>query len=308
MTGPAVTGPLASYVPGEWYAVIGDRVRLLLPASERARVARLWELVEEGAGVDDVLDLLVSRGLRDLPAFVLIGPAGDQTRVLARGDVVCTVLADGEDVRIEGHDRPWAEERLARPARVRVEVAPDDGGAPLPAGPGLVRLARYDEPPVTVVPAGDGRDPETVPVPLASSDHDGLTVAPTPAPAPGSAAPPRRPVARLLLPTGDAVVVDRAVLVGRAPQLDRFASTEEPQLVTVPSPQQEVSATHLEVRPGSGADHGSAVATDLGSTNGTLVEQPGLPAEPLRAGVPVQLVPGALLDLGDGVTIRVTSP
>ena len=54
--------------------------------------------------------------------------------------------------------------------------------------------------------------------------------------------------------------------------------TDQPRLVTVPSPHQEISSTHLEVRPGSGADHGSAVVTDLGSTNGTVLAQPGLDA------------------------------
>jgi pSer/pThr/pTyr-binding forkhead associated (FHA) protein len=78
--------------------------------------------------------------------------------------------------------------------------------------------------------------------------------------------------------------------------------------VTVPSPQQEISSTHLEVRPGSGADHGSAVVTDLGSTNGTVLVQPGLAPEDLQPGVPVQLLPGAILDLGDGITIQVTNP
>ena len=75
----------------------------------------------------------------------------------------------------------------------------------------------------------------------------------------------------------------------------------------MPSPHQEISSTHLEIRPGSGADHGSAVVTDLGSTNGTLVVQPGLPAEDLQPGIAVQLLPGAIVDLGEGVTIQVTT-
>ena len=88
----------------------------------------------------------------------------------------------------------------------------------------------------------------------------------------------------------------------------RFSSTEQPRLVTVPSPQQEISSTHVEVRPGTGADHGSAVVTDLGSTNGTVLVQPGLPPESLTPGIPVQLLPGAVIDLGDGLSITVTRP
>ena len=58
-------------------------------------------------------------------------------------------------------------------------------------------------------------------------------------------------------------------------------------MVTVPSPHQEISSTHCEIRPGAGVDHGAAVVTDLGSTNGTVLVQPGLGPEDLRPGVPV---------------------
>jgi len=95
-------------------------------------------------------------------------------------------------------------------------------------------------------------------------------------------------------------------VVGRAPRLPADGD-DDTRLVTVPSPHQEISSTHLEIRPGSGADHGSAVVTDLGSTNGTLVVQPGLPAEDLQPGIAVQLLPGAIVDLGEGVTIQVAT-
>ncbi len=151
-------------------------------------------------------------------------------------------------------------------------------------------------------------------------DHDGMTGAagiepddfarqhpgiPGQQPAPSVTS---RPVARLVLSSGETVEVDRAVLVGRAPEARRFGSHEQPRMITVPSPHQEISSTHLEVRPGSGADHGSAVVTDMGSTNGTVLVQPGLPPEDLQPGIAVQLIPGAIIDLGDGVTIQVTNP
>jgi hypothetical protein len=117
-----------------------------------------------------------------------------------------------------------------------------------------------------------------------------------------------RPVASLVFSTGDVVSVDRTVLVGRAPEARRFASHDQPHVVTVASPLQEISSTHLEIRPGAGADHGSAIVTDLGSTNGTVLAQPGLEPEELTPGIAVSLVPGAVLDLGDGVTIQVTNP
>ena len=150
------------------------------------------------------------------------------------------------------------------------------------------------------------------------SDHDGMTRAGL-APGelerqqpgiPGQPQPPSvtRPVAKLLVSSGETVDVDRVVLVGRAPEARRFTSTEQPRLITVPSPLHEISSTHVEIRPGSGADHGSAVVTDMGSTNGTVLVQPGLGPEELKPGIAVQLIPGAVVNLGDGVTIQVARP
>jgi hypothetical protein len=115
-------------------------------------------------------------------------------------------------------------------------------------------------------------------------------------------------VATLAFSSGERIDVDRPILIGRAPRARQHPSSMDPRLVNVPSPHQEISSTHLEVRPGAGADHGSAVVTDLGSTNGTVLVQPGLPPEDLLAGITVLLQPGAILDLGDGVTIQVSTP
>ena len=120
------------------------------------------------------------------------------------------------------------------------------------------------------------------------------------------AMPPESPgaVARLAVSTGEVVDVDRPVLLGRDPHPDA-AGEGEPRLVSLPSPSREISATHLEVRPGAGPDAGTVVATDLGSTNGTVVVQPGMPREELAAGVPTALLPGTVVDLGDGISIEV---
>jgi len=157
--------------------------------------------------------------------------------------------------------------------------------------------------------------PDPTPV---SGDHDGMTrgggfedeVGPTPPGIPGQPQAPSitRPVATLVISGGESVEVDRVVLIGRAPEARRFTADEQPRLVTVPSPLHEISSTHIEVRPGSGVDHGSAVVTDLGSTNGTVLVQPGLDPEELQRGVAVQLIPGAIISLGDGVTIQVMNP
>jgi len=178
--------------------------------------------------------------------------------------------------------------------------------------------------PEAVAPMSFG-EPEDDPTPTGEtpvvdepwSDNDGQTQAGVPVPdfdrppIPGQEMAPdvvSQPVASLVFSTGDVVAVDRTVLVGRAPEARRFASHDQPHVVTVASPHQEISSTHLEIRPGAGADHGSAIVTDLGSTNGTVLAQPGLDPEELKAGIAVSLIPGAVLDLGDGVTIQVTNP
>lgn len=398
-----------SYRPGEWYGVLGDDTVLLLPPDERTRAAALWSLVDGGASTDDLVDALLSGGLRALPAFVLATTADDgATRLLVRGRVRVTVAADGETVEVDGASAStWVERSWVSVSGLSVVLDERPAGPDLLATTGLVRLSRLQHPaeaagtgPVAVAAADDEPDdfgpehetelsevadeddepatpatattpvpppppapptpstgpadlpppppgpppstppaappvapaappvppppappaPPAPPTPGEASDHDGETRAGALDPAPFERKPSgipgqpqapavtSRPVARLVISDGETVDVDRAVLVGRAPEARRFTSTEQPRLVTVPSPQQEISSTHLEVRPGSGADHGLAVVTDLGSTNGTVLVQPGLGPEDLQPGVAVQLIPGAVIDLGDGVTIQVARP
>lgn len=296
-----------SYQPGDWYAVFGPHVAVALPPGARSRVAALWEVVDAGAELGETLDALLAEGLRDLPDLALVADSDDGTTAIVRGAGRVHLAVDGEVVHVTAEGATtWVERSVQGVTWVRIDTGAAAVGddAPGELTSGLVRIGSAE----CLL-----RDAEP------RADHDGLTHTSDPEatglmpPLPGipgqPPAPPvtARPVARLLFSSGEDVAVDRAVLVGRDPQADRLATTDEPRLVAVPSPHQEVSSTHLEVRPGSGADHGSAVATDLGSTNGTLIQQPGLPIEPLRAGVTVQLIPGAVIDLGDGVTVQVVN-
>ena len=363
----------SSYRPGPWFGVFGSATTLLVPGSEKEHVAALWARIDDGAGFDEVLDLLLAPGLTALTGFVLLGTDDTTTLLLVRGPVLVTGAADGEPVRVDGRDaRTWVERSLdaveslqhrRRPDRTTTTATsrpprrprgPADrhragarrsrrpAGAPRrrPA-PSSERRTRSSRPPSTTRPTPPGsttpvRSTSRVPPPLlptvappvasvvsaadppAAADHDGLTAVGAPEadpawsglpdlpeepPAPGVA-----PVARLLISNGEVVEVDRAILIGRAPEARRFTSTDQPRLVRVPSPLHEISSTHVEVRPGSGADHGSAVVTDMGSTNGTVIDQPGLGPESLKPGIAVQLIPGATINLGDGVTIQVARP
>ena len=251
--------------------------------------------------------------------------SGDQTRVLLRGAVSAHFATADDVVHLDGNGAAtWVERTLIGVTRIRLEVdasaEPTTDDDLLVAG-GLVRLSTAEQPPSPAEPdrlTAEAEIETAIAIAAAALDPDrpddtrdtragGVDPATLGTPLPGiSGQPPAppvtaRPVARLLVPQGESVDVDRVVLVGRAPEVRRADGVEPPRLVPVAGPHQEISSTHLEVRPGSGADHGSAVVTDLGSTNGTLLVQPGLPPEDLKAGIGVQLLPGAVLDLGDGV-------
>ncbi|GAA1927272.1 FHA domain-containing protein [Nocardioides hwasunensis] len=396
----------ARFATGDWYAVVGEHVTVLLPGSQRGRVAGLWDLADAGADADAVLDALLAGGLSSLDHFALVAHGDDATRVIVRGAPSAAVSAtDGDDIVSAVPGTAWAERLVTGVTSIRVTLT-GDGAAEHLLTPGLSRVSVVEfgapaapsgssateapaatfapveqpteesveqtevepapspepepapsvepepepfvpEPAVEVDPLGVDPQPhvpafvpEPEPVhaaplsfgepavdptptgenPLVDeswSEHDGHTQAgaPTPdferPPIPGQEIAPdvvAHPVASLIFSTGDVVLVDRTVLVGRAPEARRFASHDQPHVVSVPSPQQEISSTHLEIRPGAGADHGAAIATDLGSTNGTVLAQPGLDPEELKPGIAVSLIPGAVLDLGDGVTIQVTNP
>ncbi|GAA1442339.1 hypothetical protein GCM10009641_56660 [Mycobacterium cookii] len=355
------------FAAGDWYAVAGDRVTVLLPGSQRDRVAHLWDLTDSGADVDTVLDALLAGGLSSLDHFALVAHGDDATRLIVRGAPTATVSSpSGDDLVSATPGTAWAErlvtgvtslrvtltgdgeaDRVLTPGLARVSVvefgAPAPTGTPAPAAapatvavePEPVAHEPEPEPPVAepepvvepepaaAAPLHFG-EPDDDPTPTGETpvvqdewyDRDGQTQVGGPVPdfdrppVPGQEVAPEvvsHPVASLIFSTGDVVAVDRTVLVGRAPEARRFASHDQPHVVTVASPQQEISSTHLEIRPGAGADHGSAIATDLGSTNGTVLAQPGLEPEELTPGIAVSLIPGAVLDLGDGVTIQVTN-
>ena len=103
---------------------------------------------------------------------------------------------------------------------------------------------------------------------------------------------------------GSSAEVDRPVLIGRAPSGDRSRS-RTPRLMTVPSPNHDISRTHLEVVP----DDWQIVVTDLNSTNGTILVPPGGgDGQQLAPGEPVPVPVGTVMELGDGVSVLIDFP
>lgn len=101
--------------------------------------------------------------------------------------------------------------------------------------------------------------------------------------------------------SGDDIPLDVPVLLGRRPAVRRFDSGVAPRLLSVPSPTQEVSATHLRIEQSGDA----AVVTDLRSTNGTVVLRPGAQAVRLRPGESAVVLAGTVVEIGDGNIIEI---
>ncbi|WP_203581049.1 FHA domain-containing protein [Microbacterium hibisci] len=172
--------------------------------------------------------------------------------------------------------------------------------------------------------AGDLASGAPAPAPPAG-DHDGATIslaqaralreaaarggagaaASVPLPADAAAAPlapPRSPApGRIRVSTGQVLPLDRTVVIGRRPRSTRVSGTDLPHLVAVDSPQQDISRSHVELR----VEGESIVATDLRTTNGTTLLRAGADPVRLHPGEGTVVVPGDVLDLGDGITVAI---
>ena len=125
-----------------------------------------------------------------------------------------------------------------------------------------------------------------------------------PAPLSGQLIPVPRPVlAMLTLSTGVSVPVRGDIVIGRAPSAQPGG---EPGalLLEVPSPTHLVSRSHLSITTAGW----NVLTCDLSSNNGTVLLRPGMPAVLLAAALPTPLYVGDLLDVGDGVILRVEPP
>lgn len=145
---------------------------------------------------------------------------------------------------------------------------------------------------------------------MARSISNSLSKLPPPVAPPVSTAPPGMPVfatpeqvaratrGRAVLSTGPVIELDRNVIIGRLPRAARITG-EMPHLVAVPSPQQDISRNHLEIR----VEGSTVTVVDLDSTNGSFLHRMG--AEPVRLhpNEPTVVVSGDVIDIGDNVTV-----
>lgn len=248
------------------------------------------------------------------------------------GDVSAETLAPAYDTVAEDSGRAAPDEEFGPLWGSTVATPPTsaarDEGTPISSLPSFTppdQPAPGAEDPSSPPPSVQGPPPSKTPpaateVPPASApapgDHDGATVsvaalrAMTSAPPAAAGEAPSTPSfasadqlakerkGRAVVSTGAVVTLDKNVIIGRTPKASRVTG-EMPHLVTVPSPSQDISRSHCELR----VEGTAVVAIDLNTTNGTLVLRPGADPVRLHPGEPHVLLTGDVIDLGDGVTI-----
>lgn len=218
---------------------------------------------------------------------------------------------------------PYDEKRM-RIARKTVKAEPVHSRAELPSlatrrdpvaqpeyrpgnriSAGVVGAVRTPDPasgtPVAPVPT-PAASPAPAPAPAASpapAPAPAPTPVPAPAPAPAAPAPaapapapiPAPAALALRFDTGETVVVDRAVLIGRNPDA---AAHPDARAVSLPDTTRTLSKTHALLRP----VEGGIEIVDLRSTNGCAVRSGGEESE-IPAGGSAAAHAGDTVRLGD---------
>ncbi|WP_309066656.1 FHA domain-containing protein [Microbacterium sp.] len=238
----------------------------------------------------------------------------DATPSAGESAVAAAEPADAQDAAqsAPADDGSAPDEAGAAPDDVQHTLVPDD----LTYAPAAEETVHVTPPPPTAPLLSTPPAPPAAPAPPALGnlgDHDGATIslaearrlrAGTSAPdAPTAVLPtvdaPAATNGRVRLSTGQVVELDRPVIIGRRPRSTRASGDSMPHLVAVESPQQDISRSHLEIRP----EGDSVVVIDLHTTNGSTLIRPGTDPVRLHPGEHTLVLDGDTVDLGDGVTL-----
>ncbi|MFT3861072.1 FHA domain-containing protein [Micropruina sp.] len=277
-------GATYSYAPGGALAVCGPRVAALvdLPA-EAGLVPGLYELVSSPEGtLDEVLELLVTPGLRAVQQFALAEPTDEGLRVLVRGGY--RVEAGGQVIEGKGL---WTDRIVAADRYCLVDPQSGEGRLALPLPAGVVLAGRVSRsfgssigparPDVPAAPAAG--TPQPVPAPIAAED---ASVAPVAAPAVGAPFAATPSVASPFAPPTDAV---------GSPAGSPAAPTPDP------SPDEGISTGHTLPTPFTSPIAGlpsppAASSAPVPSDQPTFIDSlPWSFDDDLAPGAPTQVVP-----------------
>lgn len=222
---------------------------------------------------------------------LVLGLAGLPTFGLGLAGLAQSAVLDPTRQRRGWHDRISGS--LVVDVRPPEQVVEEVEEAPRP----VVNLTALQLAPA---PVGEVADPVLTPPDGETTAVRGAAAAvpaPQPSSSPASPSPAARaaepPRWRVTLDTGDSLVVEGVVLLGRRPE-GRPGETVD-RAVPLPSEDLSLSKTHAQLQ--VGAD-GSLLVTDRGSTNGSALVRDGA-VEQLPAGRPVAVRPGDTVVLGD---------
>jgi hypothetical protein len=277
------------------------------------------------AGVSAPADASAAAG--GAPAEAAPGPRRREVAAAATPTATASGLIDSNSVPsvVDAETLLPLDSALAPRAPAGAPLPP---AGPVPAGEDELATGFDDVWGATVIRSADGaearlesdRAPAVAPAP--AGDHDGATISLAQARAlreaaggtggaasvlpidstPAPLAPPRPPApGRVRVSTGQVLRLDRTIVIGRRPRSTRVSGTDLPHLVAVDSPQQDISRSHVELR----VEGESIVATDLRTTNGTTLLRPGADPVRLHPGEGTVVIPGDVLDLGDGITVAI---
>jgi len=326
-------------VPGPWPAILGgDTVVALAGDGADAYARMLLPVVQGGAALEDVLDVLVAGGIAAAPDVVIAQRRGSRLTAAARGRGRAGILdAQGRTVLVEGRAaRSWHETAVddARGFVAGfdgdVAVPPHDADDEVPAADGALSvsriLLRVAAPPAPATPPY-GHTLSFAEVPAQGAVHEdemiddvsvGLSGIVCAA---GHPNPPTRDtcvtcgirlgrsavasvgrpsLGTIGLPDGTQLPLGGEMIVGRSPRVERVEGHALPRLVRLEDSSADVSRNHARIF----TEGWNVIVEDLGSSNGTIVIAADGTSRHLRTGETALLTRGTVLDLG-GVHLTV---
>lgn len=133
-----MSGLQAQYTPGPYVAIGTPRLWCLFELGvDDPRVGGLWQAATSGA--DDVLDLMVREGLRNLPGFAILEHTADGIRCLVREPIGVRAGARPDDLdAVDAGSAAWSE-RLLPLGTMFVRIGPKESrtGPALPTSGGI---------------------------------------------------------------------------------------------------------------------------------------------------------------------------
>ncbi|MET4705814.1 hypothetical protein ABIB54_003320 [Frigoribacterium sp. UYMn621] len=245
----------------------------------------------------------------DLPAPVLIARPSDPEPAKQHAVPTAPPAAETHASQVSSPNEPMGEETVAGPLGEDDELADEvDGSAPTPATSaydflfGETSYRTVED--AAVRPTEEQDDTASAPLEehtVVASDLAKLRADRRAGRGRAVELPAPKVKFYVELSTGGRELLDQPLVIGRAPSASALGGGSIPRLITMTTVNQDISRTHARIA----VEGETVVVTDLHSRNGTLVTMPGRPAQKLREGEPTVIIPGTIVDLGDGATLTV---